>query len=102
MQQNGDTYYYNTTLSNEGTYNYFIWANDTNDNTNTSTSDSFEIPPNWDIFIDHTCNVLDLVYIANHFDETGTNGWIREDVDNNGEIEVLDLVLVVNYFDDTW
>jgi hypothetical protein len=102
MTKSGDTYYYNVTLSTEGSYEYFIWSNDTSDNTNTSTSDTFEIPPNWDINIDHQCSIVDLIWIAGHFDETGPNGWIREDMNNDGDVSVLDLVLVSNHFDETW
>jgi hypothetical protein len=102
MIKSGDTYYYNVTLSAVGTYEYFIWSNDTSDNTNTSTSDSFEIPPNWDINVDHDCSIVDLVLVAGHFDEAGPNGWIREDVSNDGDVSILDLVLVANHFDETW
>ena len=35
---NNGTYYYNTTYSTLGTYTYFIWANDTSDNRNTSAA----------------------------------------------------------------
>jgi|GEM_PF-3307222 len=44
-----DTYYYNTTYTEIGTYDYFIWANDTSGNTNVSADYTFEIintPPN--------------------------------------------------------
>jgi hypothetical protein len=42
-----DTYYYNTTYTNSGEYDFYIWAEDLNDDTTTSTSYSFEIgiPP---------------------------------------------------------
>jgi hypothetical protein len=98
----GGQYYYNTTFSTAGNYSFFIWANDTSDNMNTSSIEVFSIPPNWDIHVDGECNVLDLVYQANHFDDTGTDGWIREDMNNDGEIGVLDLVLVSNHFDESW
>jgi len=45
MIKSGDNYYYNTTLSDIGSYSYFIWANDTSDNANTSGVDAFVIPP---------------------------------------------------------
>jgi hypothetical protein len=102
MIKSGDTYYYNVTLSDVGSYEYFIWANDTSDNANTSPSDSFVIPPNWDINIDHQCSIVDLVLVAGHFDETGDNGWIREDVNNDGDVSIVDLVLVAGHFDETW
>ena len=98
----GDTYYHNTTFSDEGTYDYFIWTNDTSDNENTSVVDSFVIPPNWDINIDHQCSIVDLIWIVNHFDETGDFGWIREDLNNDGQVSIVDLVQVTSYFDETW
>jgi hypothetical protein len=103
MNNIGTSYYYNTTFSDHGNYSsYFIWANDTSNNVDISASDWFEIPPNWDINLDHQCSVLDLLWIANHFDETGANGWIREDVSNNGDVSVLDLIFVAGHFDETW
>jgi len=38
-----DTYYYNTTYTEIGTYDYFIWANDTSGNANVSADYTFEI-----------------------------------------------------------
>jgi hypothetical protein len=102
MTNSGDTYYFNTTLSDFGTYSYFIWANDTSDNKDISTIDSFVIPPNWDINIDHDCNIVDLILVANHFDESGGLGWIREDVNNDGDVSIVDLILVANNFDQIW
>jgi len=98
----GDVYYHNTTFSDMGTYNYYIWANDSSNIENTSYVDNFVIPPNWDINNDNQCSILDLVFVAGHFDETSPPGWIREDVNNDGEISIVDLVMVANHFDDTW
>jgi len=42
------------------------------------------------------------VLISNHYGETGAQGWIREDVDNNRQIQVLDLVLVSGHYGGTW
>jgi hypothetical protein len=85
-----------------GSYSYFIWAIDTSDNRDVSSIDGFEMPPNWDINIDHQCSIVDLVLITAHFDETGPNGWIRDDVNNDGQVSILDLVFVANHFDETW
>ena len=60
------------------------------------------VAPNWDINLDHDCNILDLIQISNHFDETGDPGWIREDVDNNGVIQILDFVFVSNHYNESW
>ena len=48
----------------------------------------------WDINMDGAINVLDMVLAGQHFDETGTAGWIREDVNTDGAINVLDLIVV--------
>jgi hypothetical protein len=98
----GDLFYVNASLSVVGSYSYFIWANDTSDNRDVSAVDGFELPPNWDINVDHDCSIVDLVFVAGHFDETGVNGWIREDVNNDGDVSIVDLVLVSGHFDETW
>ena len=100
----GDSYYYNssTIFSPYGNYSYQIWANDTSDNRETSSSCILSMPPNWDLNNDGDCNIFDLVVVSNHYNETGTPGWIREDVDNNGQIKVIDLVFVSEHYDETW
>jgi hypothetical protein len=102
MIQSGDVFFYNVTLSDVGSYSYFIWANDTSDNQDVSSVDGFEMPPNWDINVDHQCSIVDLVFVAGHFDESGVIGWIREDVNNDGQVSIVDLVLVSGHFDETW
>jgi len=78
-------------ITNESTYIPIVYYNG-----------SILVAPNWDINLDHDVSILDLVLIANHFDETGPPGWIREDVNNDGDISILDLVLIANHFDETW
>jgi hypothetical protein len=99
-----NSYYLNssTLLSNHGDYTYYITAKDLNGNMSKSANYDFLMPPNWDINKDRKCNILDLILISNHFNETGTNGWIREDVDNNGNIQVLDLALVALHYYELW
>ena len=91
-----------TAFSTAGNYTYTIWAKDAADNSNTSNSIVFSMPPNWDINLDGDCLIFDLVLISNRYGQTGANGWIREDVDNNGDIQVLDLVAVSNHYAETW
>jgi hypothetical protein len=40
--------------------------------------------------------------IGNHFGETGTPGWIPEDVNKDGVINILDIVYAGNHFGQTW
>ena len=60
------------------------------------------MPPNWDIDMNGMCNVLDLTLISNSYEIQGQNGWLREDVDNNGRIGLLDFVIVSAHFYETW
>ncbi len=49
---------------------------------------------NWDINQDNSVNVLDMVRIGQHWDETGSAGWITEDANEDGTIDVLDMILI--------
>ena len=99
----GKYYYRSTTaFSTVGNYSYYIWAKDSNNNANTSSSVAFSMPPNWDINIDGDCNILDLVSVSNYYGQSGSNGWIRQDADNNGLIQVLDLVNLSNHYGTSW
>jgi hypothetical protein len=109
LTQSGNLFYYNATLSDVGNHNYSILTKDTSNNMDSySSADiAFDMPPNWDILIDHDCNINDLIYIANNFEaeETDPNsypGWLREDLNNDGQVSIVDLIQVTSYFDDTW
>ena len=99
-----DIYFYNSSIdfSTCGNYTYYVWANDTNDNSVISNIYVFFMPPNWDINKDGSCTVLDLILISNYYGYKNSPGWIREDVDNNGTIEVIDLVFVSNHHGEFW
>jgi len=47
-----------------------------------------------DVNGDGKVNVLDIINIAQHWNETGTNGWITQDIDENGTINVLDVIII--------
>jgi hypothetical protein len=47
-----------------------------------------------DINGDGMVNILDIISVAQHWDETGTNGWITQDINENGTINVLDVILI--------
>ncbi|MFA5102307.1 MAG: putative glycoside hydrolase, partial [Candidatus Thermoplasmatota archaeon] len=59
-------------------------------------------PPDWDVNNDGVCNLIDFIKISNRMGQSGTPGWIREDVDKNGHIEILDLVPVSNNYGNTY
>jgi hypothetical protein len=48
----------------------------------------------WDVNMDGSVNVLDLILIAEDFGQTGTPGWIREDVNSDGVVNIEDLIIV--------
>jgi hypothetical protein len=54
--------------------------------------------PDYDVNMDGSCNILDLIQISNKMGQTGAPGWIREDVDKNGNIRILDMTLVSNHY----
>lgn len=95
-------YYFNTTFSAPGIYDYFFFAEDTNGNTVVSTPISFTMYANWDINMDGVCDILDLLSVSNKFGLSGPPGWIREDVNNDGEVRVLDLVILDSYLNETY
>jgi hypothetical protein len=43
----------------------------------------------WDVNQDGTVNVLDLTLITKDFGETGTPGWVREDVHADGIVNKI-------------
>jgi len=98
----GDLYFYNNTFILYGDYMYSIWVNDGSGNGNTSSEESFSLFANWDINMDRVCNTLDLVAVSNIYGITGDVGWIREDVDNNGQIQVLDITIIATHYGITY
>jgi hypothetical protein len=94
---NPDTRTFNWTPSfrQAGTYSgvHFIVsdsnAEDTEDITIT-ISNVFQT----DINGDGSVNILDIISLAQHWDETGATGWITEDINENGTINVLDVILI--------
>jgi hypothetical protein len=85
-----------------GSYSYYIYVSDSFGNQVCSDVYTFDISPNWDVTMDGTVTLIDLIKISNQYGTTGPHGWIREDVDNNGIVELSDIVLVSNYFNVSW
>jgi len=53
-----------------------------------------QLSEDWDINGDDATDVLDMVLIGQHWDESGLTGWIREDTNEDGTINVLDMIVV--------
>jgi len=111
MNKDGDTYYYNTTLTDAGGhytpgYNYHIYANDTYGRTNTSgPQPEFDLPLNADVDEGGKVHFMDLIAVSGMYG-TGTPGincgWVRADVDNNGKVHFMDLIAVSGQYGDIW
>ena len=37
---------------------------------------------------------MDMIQVGQHWDEVGTPGWIREDVNKDGTVDVLDMSII--------
>jgi hypothetical protein len=48
----------------------------------------------WDVNGDEAANVLDMILVGQHWDETGLTGWIQEDANEDGTISVLDMIVI--------
>lgn len=97
-----DIYYFNTTFTDPGYYDYYIWANDLLNNNGTSETQIFGLPPNWDVDKNGQCHFMDLVKIVLKYDEHGPDGWVREDVNNDGHAYYMDLVQVALHYGEYW
>ncbi|MGB8214465.1 MAG: substrate-binding domain-containing protein [Anaerolineales bacterium] len=72
----------------------------------------FTAAPAWDVNLNHSADLADLISIGGHWGQNGPatgnpekpilGGWIRQDVNLDGTINVLDLVTVGNHWGQTW
>jgi len=58
--------------------------------------------PAWDINGDHVCDIGDVVKIGLVWSQTGSNGWIVEDVSPDGVIDIGDVVVIGLKWGKTW
>jgi agmatine deiminase len=96
-----DTYYYNNNYSLSGTYDFFIWANDTSGNANSSDVYQFHVgvicgDANYDEIVD----VADVVYLINYLFRNGAEpqpALCAGDCNNDDIVDVADVVFLINY-----
>lgn len=48
----------------------------------------------FDLNADGNIDVLDMILVGQHMNETGAAGWEPEDINNDGVVNVLDMILV--------
>lgn len=90
----GGTYYYNTTYTTIGQYSYYIWANDTSGNSNTSSTSTFTIAGiNISALSQEYYKRNDTVYINGSVIPAQENKWIG--------IEVRDVANQEIYYNQT-
>jgi hypothetical protein len=107
MTKNGDTYYYNTSLTlpggeNTPGYDYHIYATDTFGRQNASTPQLFKLPMNPDVNEDGSVGFVDIMGVAGLWGASGPNGWHRADVNNDGSIGFVDIMGVAGVWGATW
>jgi len=55
---------------------------------------TFYVYSQWDLNYDKNVGIMDIMLVAGHYGQTGTSGWIKEDVDKNGVINLVDIVII--------
>jgi phosphate transport system substrate-binding protein len=60
------------------------------------------IAPDWDVNVDHTGNIVDIVAIGLEWGASNPKGWIREDVNNDGNVNIVDIVAVGLDWGNSW
>jgi hypothetical protein len=58
--------------------------------------------PVWDITGGHLCDYQDLTLLGIHYGETGTPGWIPEDINLDGVVDYKDLTILGLHYGQTW
>jgi len=94
-----DTYYYNTTYTTVGNYNFYITAEDAFSVETTSDIYSFFVGLCGDANGDESVNVGDAVYLINYVFSGGPapNPVCIGDANGDGDVNVGDAVYVINY-----
>ena len=90
-------------LTEPGDYAISVTATSGTDSTMTATitiTTTIEIPPPpptpWEVNGDGTVNILDLVFVAGQFGQSGDA--LKADINGDGTVNILDLVLVASHF----
>jgi C1A family cysteine protease len=60
----------------------------------TVTDGIVTVCPDWDVNLDESVNVQDMILVGQRLGESGAEHWIREDVNRDGAISVLDMILI--------
>ena len=61
------------------------------DELSTSSNTGYEA---WDVNQDGLTDVLDMIIVSQHWNETDSPGWIRADVNKDGFVNALDSILI--------
>jgi hypothetical protein len=60
----------------------------------TVTDGIVTVCPDWDVNLNESVNVQDMILVGQRLGESGAVHWIREDVNRDGAISVLDMILI--------
>jgi len=64
----------------------------------TVTDGSVTVYADWDVNMDGSVNVFDMILVGDHWGQSGAAHWIREDCKRDGAINVLDMILIGQYW----
>ncbi|ACV62813.1 hypothetical protein Dtox_1977 [Desulfofarcimen acetoxidans DSM 771] len=65
-----------------------------------SMEDSSADTGDGDVNLDGKVNVMDMILVGQHFNESGAAGWIGADTNKDGEIDVSDLIFIGQHWKD--
>jgi hypothetical protein len=53
-----------------------------------------KVGEDWDVNVDGSANVLDMVLVGQQWSQNGLTAWIREDTNEDGTVSVLDMIII--------
>jgi PKD repeat protein len=69
---------------------------------NKTQTDYIAVSPLWDLNNDHACSIGDITVLGSKWSQTGSPGWIAEDVNKDGVINISDVVTIGLHWNETW
>lgn len=102
MMMSNEEFFLNLSGLSAGSYSFSLYIADLIGDHVYSEQYLFVVPPNWDITMSGSVNMLDLLSISNHYGQTDDPGWIREDVNNDGIVDMIDLSMVSDFYRQQW
>ncbi len=88
--------------SSVGAVTTYTFNNVTADHTISASFAANSTAPDWNLNGDNVINIGDVVVVGLKWGQTGTPGWIPEDVNNDGVVNIGDVVVIGLHWGETW